>query len=185
MIPGWRLGWIVINDRKERFGANVSILGNEVSWIFDLEPFSFSQIRAGLNNLSQRIIGPNALIQGALPEILANTPQEFYDEKISFLQENAQLAFERLSCIPGLTPIRPSGSFYIMVRINVEHFPDFRDDIHFVESLVAEQSVFCLPGNCFEYGGYVRLVLSLPKDVLQEALDRIEEFCLKYHHIQG
>ena len=64
MVPGWRLGWIAINDRKNRFG---------------------NEIRAGLNALSQRIIGSNTIIQGAIPAILKNTPKSFFEENIDYI----------------------------------------------------------------------------------------------------
>ena len=97
-----------------------------------------------------------------------------------FFQKNASMAFERLRKIDGLVPVKPAGAFYIMVKIEVEKFPTFTSDLHFVETLVAEESVFCLPGGCFEYPGYVRLVLSIGHDVLQDAIQRIEDFCARY-----
>lgn len=33
------------------------------------------------------------------------------------------------------------------VGIEVDHFPDFGDDVDFTEHLVTEQSVFCLPAS--------------------------------------
>lgn len=91
------------------------------------------------------------------------------------------MAYSKLKLVQGLTPVQPSGAFYIMVRIDVARFPHFRNDLHFVESLVAEESVFCLPGNCFEYPGYVRLVLAISNEMLEEALNRIEAFCTRYY----
>ena len=90
-------------------------------------------------------------------------------------------AYGKLKLVNGLTPIKPAGAFYMMVRIDVQRFPYFRNDLHFVESLVAEESVFCLPGNCFEFPGYVRLVLAISNDMLEEALERIEDFCNRYY----
>lgn len=63
LVPGWRMGWIVIHDRD-----NV-----------------LQGVRKGLANLSSRILGANTLVQGALPEILRNTPQSFYDELVATL----------------------------------------------------------------------------------------------------
>lgn len=67
-----------------------------------------------------------------------------------------------------------------MVRIEMEHFPTFKNDLHLVETMVQEESVFCLPGACFEMPSYVRLVLALDYEILFEALNRIENFCHKY-----
>lgn len=63
LVPGWRMGWIVIHDRN-------GVL-NEVS--------------TGIRNLSTRILGSNTIIQGALPDILEHTPQSFFDDIIDIL----------------------------------------------------------------------------------------------------
>ena len=119
--------------------------------------------------MSQRIIGSNTLVQGALPTILSNTPKSFFDDTINVIQNNAKLAFTKLRGIPGLMPVMPQGAMYMMVRIDRTRFPGFKSDLQFVERLVAEQSVFCLPGKCFNYPNYVRIVLRVPSALLQEA----------------
>lgn len=63
LVPGWRLGWIVIHDRN-------GVLND---------------VHRGLENLSTRILGSCSLIQGALPAILRNTPQSFFDNLINVL----------------------------------------------------------------------------------------------------
>merc|ERR1712088_720708 len=156
LVPGWRMGWIVIYDRGH---------------VFDHE------VRKGLLCMSQRIIGSNTLVQGALPTILANTPKSFFDDTINVIQNNAKLAFTKLRGIPGLMPVMPQGAMYMMVKIDRTRFPGFKSDLQFVERLVAEQSVFCLPGKCFNYPNYVRIVLTVPAPLLQEACERMLEFC--------
>lgn len=71
----------------------------------------------------------------------------------------------------------PHGAMYMMIGVCTERFPDFKDDNHFVQELVNEQSVFCLPGSCFEYPGYFRIVLTVPAAMIEEACVRIAEFC--------
>lgn len=65
LVPGWRMGWVVIHDRHD-------ILGK--------------QVRKGLMNFAARILGPSTLIQRALPSILRNTPQSFFDGVILFIE---------------------------------------------------------------------------------------------------
>lgn len=36
---------------------------------------------------------------------------------------------------------------FIQVGINMDNFPDFKNDVEFTEQLVTEQSVFCLPAT--------------------------------------
>ncbi|GFS44477.1 tyrosine aminotransferase [Trichonephila inaurata madagascariensis] len=159
LVPGWRMGWILIHDRNEVFGHS---------------------IRNGLQALCQRIMGSNTLVQGALPNILKDTPQNFFNDVIMSVKINASIAFSKLSEIPGLSPIMPSGAMYMMVGIDIHTFTGFKTDTEFVEKLVSEQSVMCLPGACFDYPNYVRLVLTVPESDLREACNRITEFCKKY-----
>ncbi|KAL7742641.1 hypothetical protein ACLKA6_002007 [Drosophila palustris] len=159
LVPGWRMGWIIVHDQHKRLGSALT----------------------GLKNMCGRILGSNTIIQGALPDILSKTPQSYFDGVIGVLYSNAQLAYKLLNKVPGLNPIMPSGAMYMMIGIRIECFPDFKDDTHFVQELVNKQSVFCLPGSCFEYSGYVRIVLTVPATMIEEACIRITEFCETYY----
>lgn len=92
-------------------------------------------------------MGSNTIVQGAIPAILRNTTPDFYNSTIKTLQRNAMIAYKKLSEIPGLRPVMPKGAMYIMVGINFSLFPDIKDEIQFVEQMVTEESVFCLPGK--------------------------------------
>ena len=185
MIPGWRMGWIVIHDKNGT-----------------LSP----QIRSGLQSLSQRIIGSSTILQGALNSILNYTPPEFFRATIdqvhvtatskfieqfrimnfntylhfpfifSVLQHHAQLAYRLLADVAGLRPIMPAGAMYMMVKLlslsqlfgllmgpsnvikvgmDMTKFPGFESDLQFVEQMVTEQSVFCLPGRVRIPNGFI------------------------------
>ena len=151
------MGWITIHDANGVFAA-----GN---------------IKHGLQCLSQRIIGSNTLVQGAIPKILEEVPQSFYRDTLKVIEFNARLAFDRLKTIPGLKPVMPEGAMYMMVGIDINSFPKFENDLQVVEALVRDQSVFCLPGKCFNIPNFFRIVLTVPKEMLVEACSRIEEFC--------
>jgi len=157
LIPGWRLGWITIHDANNLFKAG--------------------GVQHGLQSLSQRIIGSNTLVQGAISKILLETPESFYKDTLATIEANAKLAFERLKRIPGLKPVMPEGAMYMMVGIDMPSFPEFQNDLQVVEALVRDQSVFCLPGKCFNIANFFRIVLTVPKEMLIEACDRIEVFC--------
>lgn len=163
LVPGWRIGWIVIHDRNH----------------------IFNDVRKGLSNLSNRILGCNSLVQGALPSILRNTPQSFFDNLINVLYKNAQIAYQLIKKIPGLRPIMPEGAMYMMIGIDVDRFPEYSNELHFVQDLVKEESVFCLPGQCFDYPNYMRIVLTVPEEMIIEACGRIAEFCENHYKIDS
>lgn len=134
----------------------------------------------------QRIIGANTIVQGALPSILKDTPASFFNETLDIIEANAKLSFEKLSQIPGLRPVMPSGAMYMMVGIDRAGFSkDFNNDLEIVEAMVTEQSVFCLPGKCFNIPNFFRIVLTVPGNLMAEACDRIAEFCEKHYDIHA
>uniref|UniRef100_A0A8C8CHU0 Tyrosine aminotransferase n=1 Tax=Oncorhynchus tshawytscha TaxID=74940 RepID=A0A8C8CHU0_ONCTS len=96
LVPGWRMGWILIHDRNQIFGK---------------------EIRQGLVHLSQRIMGACTIVQGAIESILNDTPQEFYYRTLSFLKSNSEICFSELSTVPGLTLVLPAGAMYLMVSL--------------------------------------------------------------------
>lgn len=159
LVPGWRVGWIMIADR------------NDV----------FKEVRGALNNLSQLLLGANTVAQAAVPAILGKTPDAFYKTTLANLKRSAELCFTELSKVPGLTPVKAGGAMYLMVAINVDEFKDIVDDRDFVEKLITEQSVFPLPATVFEAPNYFRIVTTVPEDKMREAMGRIGEFCAEHH----
>ena len=145
LVPGWRQGWIVIHDKKNllkdiRYVSNF-ILNKYFKYTYK------SLLFQGFTNLTTRILGSNTMIQGALPSILKYTPQSFYDNLVDVFHNNAILAYELLKEIRGLKPVMPTGAMYMMIGIDIDNFPEYNTELHFVQDLVKEQSVFCLPGQ--------------------------------------
>eukprot|EP01113_Clastostelium_recurvatum_P021862 TRINITY_DN2595_c0_g2_i2.p1 TRINITY_DN2595_c0_g2~~TRINITY_DN2595_c0_g2_i2.p1 ORF type:complete len:466 (+),score=92.19 TRINITY_DN2595_c0_g2_i2:148-1398(+) len=159
LLPGWRLGWILVHDH-----------GSE----------ALAGVRAGLVALSQLILGPNSLVQSILPDILQNTPSSFFDETMHTLETHARFMHERIAKIPGLTPVEAQGAMYQMIGIQLDKFKEIHDDVDFMRKLLAEESVFVLPGQVFEYPAFFRVVLCAPLPKLQEACDRLAAFCARH-----
>ncbi|XP_052749633.1 tyrosine aminotransferase-like [Galleria mellonella] len=156
LVPGWRMGWLVIHDRQDIFSKD---------------------IRDGLRNLTGRLLGPNKLIQMALSKTLTTVPQSFFDSVMSFIESQAKLAYKELSHAPGLRPILPQGAMYMMIEIKMSMFPVFRDELEFIERMYSEQSILCIPGQCFDFPNFMRIVLTVPEHILREACARIQQFC--------
>uniref|UniRef100_A0A0K0FPZ7 Tyrosine aminotransferase n=1 Tax=Strongyloides venezuelensis TaxID=75913 RepID=A0A0K0FPZ7_STRVS len=152
MVPGWRLGWIIIHDR---FGV-------------------LEHVRKGMVSLTQKIVGPCALMQGALPKILKETPKNYFEESRKIIEDNTKVFFEGFNEIPGLTPIMSNGAMYMMVKIDPYIYGN---DIEFLKDLIKEQSVYCLPGGAFGTPFWFRVVLTYPESLSKEAIKRIGEFC--------
>uniref|UniRef100_A0A1I8B7A6 Tyrosine aminotransferase n=1 Tax=Meloidogyne hapla TaxID=6305 RepID=A0A1I8B7A6_MELHA len=156
LVPGWRLGWLIVHDR----------CGGVLS-----------EVKKGIIALSQKIVGPCALIQGALPSILRDTPSEFFDNTKKLLAANATTVYDKLSRVPGLRPLKPQGAMYMMVGFDPSLFGD---ETKFVCGLISEESVYCLPGSAFSLPNWFRLVLAFPNETTTEACERIAAYCNRH-----
>jgi tyrosine aminotransferase len=72
-----------------------------------------------------------------------------------------------------------------MVGFDGECFPAFKDDeMAFVRALIAEESVYCLPGTAFNCPGWFRLVLTYSESVTQDACNRLRQFCHRHYTVR-
>lgn len=156
VVPGWRLGWILIHDRYNIFAD--------------------AGVYKGLLQLTTRMLVPNTPAQMIVPNLLNDNHQETFKLVMDTLEINAKFMFERLSQVDGLKCIQPQGAMYMMVLVDVKNM-GLKDDMHFVEELYKEEAVFVLPGQCFQAPNFFRIVFSAPQHILSDACSRIEAFC--------
>ncbi len=96
MVPGWRMGWIVIHDRNDAFKKEVI---------------------PGLSRLAMKLLGPCTIVQAALPHLFEHTPSSYHVANMAIVEKNANIVYEGLKKACGLTPVMPAGAMYMMVRI--------------------------------------------------------------------
>jgi tyrosine aminotransferase len=95
LVPGWRLGWIVVHDRA-------GIL---------------APVKAGMQRLATLTLGANTLVQNCLPAVLTPEPgtkeagalAAFHKATARILQTNAEFVCAQLAGNPCLEVIVPSG----------------------------------------------------------------------------
>jgi tyrosine aminotransferase len=174
-VPGWRIGWILLHDPLKLFGFNIAQV---------------------LKDACTTSLAPSSITQAAVPTILRDTPKSFYDNALEVIEGNALLCAEALGKIEGLKVVRPRGSLYMLVGVEPEAFVGIKDEWDFVQKLVWEEAVFpseltylgiwkCaddhqVPGKCFRYEGYMRIVTASKREDLVEACVRLEDFCRRH-----
>lgn len=175
LVPGWRVGWIVVHDSTG----------------------SMTEVRRGLKSLTQLIIGANSLVQVAMPSVLCPVKgskedvsiQKFKFKYLEILQSNIQLCHKMIteSQTPYLSIVSlPKGAMYIMIKIHFEALAvnAFVSDTDFSERLLQSENLVVLPGQCFGMSGYIRLVICPPHEILQAALTRMIDFCHAHRRVK-
>lgn len=158
LIPGWRVGWVTVHDRHNRF----------------------DKVRVALQKLSTLILGANTLIQGAIPSLFENTEPSYYTGLMHKLETQAKYLSKEMKEMSCLRVIEPQGAMYLMVEILFDKLKDISSDTEFAQKLLDEEFVFVLPGKCFNAPGFVRFVTCPPLDMLKTAMERLSEFCQRH-----
>jgi tyrosine aminotransferase len=163
-----------------------------------------AQIVLGASHLAQvaipslLLVKPHSLHQGddrnddtRSDDELTTSSMTSYNELMEWkcsirntLYEQAMVLCMALQQIgPCLHVIEPRGAMYAMVQINVQFFnpKTIQNDIDFMTLLYEEENVIVLPGTCFHFPNSFRVVFCAPIPTLQEAADRIKQFC--YRHL--
>ncbi|XP_073026697.1 tyrosine aminotransferase-like isoform X1 [Primulina eburnea] len=157
IVPGWRLGWLVTNDPD-------GIL---------MKQGIVDSIKGFLNISSD----PATFSQGALSEILENTPSDFFEKIIVVLRECANIVYDRIKEIPCLTcPSKPEGSMFVMVKLNLPLLEGINDDLEFCRMLAEEESVIVLPGVAVGLKNWLRITFAVEPSYLDDGFRRIKAF---------
>ena len=152
-MPGWRLGWAVGNE--ELIGAMSKFQSQSVSCA---------------SSISQEAVA-YALVQG--------------DKELEAARHNLikmkNLALDSFQKIKGLEVFPPEGAFYLWVNVKKLYSSSWKkgkinSSADFVEALFQEKAVLCVPGEEFNYPGYVRIHFAVDEQIWHSACNRIETF---------
>ncbi|MFA5062681.1 MAG: LL-diaminopimelate aminotransferase [Candidatus Omnitrophota bacterium] len=99
-----------------------------------------------------------------------NGPQEHVERMCSFYQERRDVLIRGLNSL-GWLALNPKATFYVWIKV-----PQGRDSIKFSGELLEKANIVVTPGVGFgKYGeGYIRMALTVDKDRIREALDRLK-----------
>ncbi|CAN1123599.1 S-alkyl-thiohydroximate lyase SUR1 [Linum perenne] len=161
IIPGWRLGWLVVSDPS-------NILRD--SGFVEL-------IQASLNTSPD----PPTFIQAAVPEILKSTKDSFFERINGLLREAVDLCYDRLQDVPCITcPKKPGGAMFAMVKLECSELEGIKDDMEFCLKLAKEESVIVLPGTTVGQKGWLRITFAIEPATLEVGVGRIKAFCERH-----
>ncbi|XP_056863904.1 probable aminotransferase TAT3 [Raphanus sativus] len=170
VVPGWRIGWMTINDSNSIL-KQAGVIVQSIEDCLELTP------------------QPSFILQEALPEILEKTPKEYFAKKNKAMKRNVELSFERLRDIPCLfCPKKPESCSYLWLRLdtsvldNIKNDLSFslakkkKNDLEFCTKLASEESLVLVPGVAFGSKNWVRISIGTEESELEETYDRLKSF---------
>ncbi len=152
LMSGWRIGYIAFNQSPQ-----------------------LEEIREHLPKLARVRIATSLPVQHAALESLRG-PQEYISHFVTEIKKHRDLVVKRLNEMPGISCSNPKGAFYAFPKIEDNKFGT---DKEFVTKLLETKGVLTVHGSGFgkQYGsGHFRLVYLPSLDILDSAMNKIEEF---------
>lgn len=146
-LPGWRLGWSIVYNRHGYFNKVID----------------------HLHKHNQINLHPTSLVQKALPRILKEVGDDYFTGLKQKLKEASHNAYEQLSGIRGLEPVKASAAMYMMVRIKLDEFADIENDLDFCKKLLQEECVLTFPAQSFFSKDAFRVVICQSHASIAEA----------------
>ncbi|MFB4163382.1 pyridoxal phosphate-dependent aminotransferase [Alteribacillus sp. JSM 102045] len=152
-MTGWRIGYAVGN--KELIKAMTSLASHSTS-----NPTASSQYGA----------------------IAAYTKEDGSVEKMrEAFEERLNRVYEKLIQIPGVTCVKPKGAFYLFPNVKEAAVKGgFSSVDEWVKALLEDEKVAVVPGSGFGSPDNIRLSYATSLDLLEKALERIEQFVEKH-----
>ncbi|CAM0913557.1 unnamed protein product [Alopecurus aequalis] len=163
LVPGWRLGWIAICDPN-------GILKE-------------AKVDQSIQSYTNITTDPATFVQGAVPQIIANTKQEYFDKILDLLRNSADILFGKINDIRGITcPHKPEGSMFVMIKLDLSCLDGFSDDVDFCCRLAKEESVLVMPVGMKDW---LRMTFAIDMPSLEDGLERIKSFCERHGEVEA
>ncbi|CAF2114499.1 hypothetical protein Bca4012_096372 [Brassica carinata] len=160
-VPGWRFGWMVTLDPH-------NIMKD-------------SGLVHSLANVLNMSTDPTTFIQGAIPDILEKTKEEFFSSVLETLRECSESCYEEIKKIPCITcPYKPEASMFTMVKLELSVLEDIKDDLEFCCKLAKEESLIILPGRSVGLKNWLRITFAVEPELLKDGLSRLNKFALRH-----
>jgi aminotransferase len=164
-LPRWRDNVVIIGSFSKQFAIT--------GWRCGYLAADGAVIAQALKIQDVMVICAPVPVQRAVAAVLEAEP-DYCQRWLPELRARRDALMAALSAIPGVTPVRPSGAFFVMAR-----FEGMGDSRQAAMDLIDQQQVVTIPGGFFGRAaeGYLRLSYgAASEDRLREAAARIALF---------
>ncbi|MCL5430458.1 MAG: aminotransferase class I/II-fold pyridoxal phosphate-dependent enzyme [Candidatus Marsarchaeota archaeon] len=155
---GFRIGYIVLpeNDKKS------------------------TALRDKLGDYARARISLNTPAEYAASTAINDTKEhkKMAKHMVKEIENRVNFSTKLLSENPYLSIVKPNGAFYVFPKIDLPQLK-FKDDVHFVTSLLEKEGVQVVWGSGFGEPSHFRIVSLAEKSVLEDAINRINDFCIR------
>ncbi|MEM4088476.1 MAG: aminotransferase class I/II-fold pyridoxal phosphate-dependent enzyme [Candidatus Micrarchaeaceae archaeon] len=135
-------------------------------------------LKEKFSNFASVRISVNAPAQYAVAEAISNEREhdKSIKELVRSIEDRVNFSMRLLNENPYLETVRPNSAFYIFSRIDLKPL-GFTKDKEFTDAFLKEKYVQIARGSGFGSPNHIRIVALPSKEVLGEAITRLNDFC--------
>ncbi len=169
-LPGMQDRTLLVNGVSKTYAMTGLRIGYLASKKADM-------VKAVTNIQSQSTSNPSNTAQAAATEAL-NGPQDEVVKMRDIFERRRNLMAEGLEQIPGLSLVKPDGSFYAFVNTAAySGKAGIANSGDFAAYLLEKHHVSCVPGGAFGSDAHVRLSFATDEQTIAKGLERIKAAC--------
>ena len=169
-LPGMKDRTVMLNGVSKTYAMTGWRIGYLASTKVDL-------VKAATNIQSQSTSNPASTAQAAAVEALTG-PQDEVDRMREIFEGRRNLMKSEIDNIPGLSLVKPDGTFYAFVNTSSYHGKgDIKGSTDFARYLLENHHLACVPGEPFGSDDHVRLSFATSDEIIRKGLDRIRKAC--------
>ena len=168
-LPGMKERTLLVDGFSKRYGMP--------GWRIGYAAGPKDIIGAMLEMAQHTMLCPPNPTQWAAMAALAADDEADFQKVLHHYDQRRLLLYNELNRV-GLTTPEPKGAFYIFPDISITGLSAEA----FVEKLLFEEKVMCLPGDSFGEQGknHIRICYATPYEGLKQAIVRMENFVNRY-----
>jgi aspartate/methionine/tyrosine aminotransferase len=167
--------YVILNGASKNFDATGFRIGFTI--VPGRDKLS-KELKAKLADFASVRVSANAPAQYALAEGMNNVIE--HNKAIRYMvheiEERVNFAVKLLDENKYLSTVRPRGAYYIFPKVDLKSLK-LKSDKEFVDMLLKTKYVQLTRGSGFGTAGHIRIVSLPPKETLEEAINKLNEFC--------
>ncbi|MEM3227883.1 MAG: aminotransferase class I/II-fold pyridoxal phosphate-dependent enzyme [Candidatus Micrarchaeaceae archaeon] len=170
--------FVILNGASKDFDATGFRLGFA---IIPEDDAKSTALKSKFADFARVRLSANVPAQYAFAESISNLAEheKAVKKMVKEIELRVNFAVDLLRENTYISIIRPNGAFYLFPKLDLESLK-FKTDKEFAYKLLIEENIQITRGSGFGAPSHIRIVALPPKDVLEDAISRINEFCKKH-----
>lgn len=138
-------------------------------------------IKSKMSDYAKVRLSVNTPAQYAVAEAMSNISEhkKAIGAMVKSIEDRVNYAAKLISENDFLSMVKPNGAFYLFPKIDMKRLR-LKSDAEFVDKLLKQEYVQLTRGSGFGMPSHIRIVALPPKDILGYAINKINDFCIKY-----